>query len=109
MYNSVGERQEDQSSAIGELSPIASANQSQYPANNKLGATMMDQEMKQIAKIKMKQKKEIEQMIDYEMKLAQIKKKHEKKAQLMKAKELRHQAEIRRKQILQEEKKARDD
>ena len=35
----------------------------------------------------MKQKKEIEQMIDYEMKLAQIKKKHEEKAILMQGKE----------------------
>ena len=59
---------------------------------------MMDTEMKAIAKIKEKQKKEIEQMIDYEMKLTQIKKKHEEKAMLMKAKELRQAAEIRRKQ-----------
>jgi len=41
---------------------------------------MLEQELKAIEKIKEKQKKEIEQMIDYEMKLSEIKAKHEEKA-----------------------------
>lgn len=40
-------------------------------------SSMMEQELKAIRKIKEKQKKEIEQMIDYEMKMAEIKKKNE--------------------------------
>jgi len=34
---------------------------------------MLEQEMKAIEKIKAKQKKEVEQMIDYEMQLSKIK------------------------------------
>lgn len=45
MYNSAGPT-EEYSSAVGELSPIASVANSQYPMNKKLGSTMMDQEMK---------------------------------------------------------------
>ena len=36
-------------------------------------SSMLEQEMKAIEKIKAKQKKEVEQMIDYEMQLSKIK------------------------------------
>mgnify|MGYP007134745230 CR=1 FL=1 len=38
---------------------------------------MLEQEMKAIRKIKEKQRKEVEQLIDYELKMNQIKEKNE--------------------------------
>ncbi len=40
-------------------------------------SSMLEQEMKAIRKIKEKQRKEIEQMIDFEMKMAEIKERNE--------------------------------
>lgn len=40
-------------------------------------SSMMQQEMKAIEKMKLKQKKEIEQMIDYEVKMNQIRARNE--------------------------------
>lgn len=60
-------------------------------------SSMLEQEMKAIRKIKEKQKKEIEQMIDYELKLNQIKAKNENNIRLQQEKELRQTAEVARK------------
>lgn len=40
-------------------------------------SSMLEQEMKAIRKIKEKQKKEVEQLIEYELKMNQIKEKNE--------------------------------
>ena len=72
-------------------------------------SSMLEQELRAIEKIKEKQKKEVEQMIDYEMKLTEIKARHEEKARLAGEKEQRRQLEVKRKQKEQEEKKERDD
>ena len=53
--------------------------------------------MKAIRKIKEKQRKEIEQMIDYELKMNQIKAKNEANMKLQAEKEARHKAEVDRK------------
>lgn len=57
-------------------------------------STMLEQEMRAIRKIKEKQKKEIEQMIDFELKMNQIKAKNEANMQLQAEKEARHHLEI---------------
>ena len=56
-------------------------------------STMLAQELKAIEKIKAKQKKEVEQMIEYEMQLKIIKEKHEEKARLAREKEMRREAD----------------
>ena len=60
-------------------------------------SSMIEQEMKAIRKIKEKQRKEIEQMIDYELKMNQIKAKNEANMKLQAEKEARHKAEVERK------------
>ena len=51
---------------------------------------MLEQEMKAIRKIKEKQKKEIEQLVDYEVKMNQIKSKNEENMKKQAEKEARH-------------------
>ena len=75
--------------------------------NNK--SSMIEQEMRAIRRIKEKQKKEVEQMIDYEMKMNQIREKNEHNLQLQREKEQRMKAELMRKRALQEQKKAEDE
>ena len=53
--------------------------------------------MKAIRKIKEKQRKEIEQMIDYELKMNQIKAKNEENMKKQAEKEERHNVELARK------------
>lgn len=50
--------------------------------NQTKASSMMAQELRAIEKIKEKQKKEVEQMIDYEMRLTQIKQRNEEKAKV---------------------------
>ena len=52
-------------------------------------SSMIEQEMKAIQRIKEKQKKEVEQMIDLEMKMNAIKRRNEEKARLQAEKEAR--------------------
>ena len=59
-------------------------------------SSMLEQEMRAIRKIKEKQRKEIEQMIDYELKMNQIKAKNEANMKLQQEKEARHEAELER-------------
>ena len=63
---------------------------------NNQTSTMLEQEMKAVRKIKEKQKKEIEQIIDLELKMNQIKAKNEVNMQLQAEKEGRHHLEIDR-------------
>jgi hypothetical protein len=55
---------------------------------------MLEQEMKAIRKIKEKQKKEIEQMVDFEVKMKQIKDKNKDNLKKQAEKEARHQSEV---------------
>jgi len=70
---------------------------------------MIEQEMKAIRKIKEKQRKEIEQMVEYEIKMNQIKEKNEANMRLQADKEARHRAEIESKRKQQEFKKQQDE
>ena len=63
-------------------------------------SSMLEQEMKAIRKIKEKQKKEIEQLVDFEVKMNQIKAKNEENMKKQSEKEARHQAEVERKRKL---------
>lgn len=60
-------------------------------------SAMMQHEMKIIQKMKEKQKKEVEQMIDYEVKLNQIKARNELNIKIQEEKEARLKKEIDRK------------
>jgi hypothetical protein len=53
-------------------------------------SSMLEQEMKAIRKIKEKQRKEIEQMIDLEMKTAEMKEKNEANMRKQAEREVRH-------------------
>ena len=53
-------------------------------------SSMLEQEMKAIRKIKEKQRKEIEQMIDLEMKTAEMKEKNEANMRKQAEREARH-------------------
>jgi hypothetical protein len=55
---------------------------------------MLEQEMKAIRKIKEKQKKEIEQMVDFEVKMKQIKDKNEDNLKKQAEKEARRETEL---------------
>lgn len=55
-------------------------------------SSMLEQEMKAIRKIKEKQRKEIEQMIDFEMKQAEIKERNRANMQKQSEREARHRA-----------------
>ena len=68
-------------------------------------SSMLEQEMKAIRKIKEKQRKEVEQLIDYQINLNQIKERNEKMQQLQAEKEARHAAEVAEKRRQQELKK----
>jgi len=61
--------------------------------------------MKAIRKIKEKQRKEIEQMIEYEIKMNQIKERNEANMKIQADKEARHRAEVEAKRKQQELKK----
>ena len=50
--------------------------------NQTKASSMMAQELRAIEKIKEKQKKEVEQMIDYEMRITQIKQRNGEKAKV---------------------------
>lgn len=65
--------------------------------------------MKAIRKIKEKQRKEIEQMIDYELKMNQIKARNEANMKIQAEKEARHKAEVERKHHEQALKKEADE
>lgn len=64
--------------------------------------------MKAIEKMKQKQKKEIEQMIDYEVKMNQIRAKNEANIKQQQNKEARMKAEVERKRHEQLMKKEND-
>ena len=68
-------------------------------------SSMLEQEMKAIRKIKEKQKKEIEQLVDYEVKMNLIKSKNEENMKKQADKEARHAAELEEKRNQQELKK----
>ena len=55
---------------------------------------MLEQEMKAIRKIKDKQRKEIEQLVDFEVKMKQIKDKNEINLKKQAEKEARHLSEV---------------
>ena len=65
--------------------------------------------MKAIRKIKEKQKKEIEQMVDFEVKMNQIKAKNENNLKIQADKEARHLAQVEENRRIQELRKAQDD
>ena len=65
--------------------------------------------MKAIRKIKEKQKKEIEQIVDFEVKMNQIKAKNENNLKIQADKEARHLAQVEENRRIQELRKAQDD
>ena len=70
--NSLGQNSVDTKSVISKASAFRNVSQDSRLGGSVSGnkqSTMLEQEMKAIEKIKQKQKKEIEQMIDYEMKM----------------------------------------
>jgi hypothetical protein len=71
-------------------------------------STLLDQEMRAIERFKIKQKKEIEQVVGYELKLNHIREQNVKREALVKEKEQRQQRQILRLKQLQEEKKEKD-
>ena len=71
-------------------------------------SSMMEQEMKAIQKIREKQKKEIEQMVDYEVKMNQIRARNETNMKLQADKDARLKAEVERRRMEQQRKKEQD-
>ena len=63
-------------------------------------STLLEQEMRAIERFKAKQKKEIESIVSYEMRMNQIRKENQRREQLAKEKEARQQKEIERKRRL---------
>ena len=63
-------------------SGISATSPSSMISGGNAPSSMLAQELKAIEKIKSKQKKEVEQMIEYEMQLKKIKEKQEEKAKL---------------------------
>ena len=75
-----------------------------------LKSTLIEKEMKQLEKIKFKQQKEIEQTIQYEMKLEEIRKGNEEKMAAQHEKEEKKRRELEEKRKLEEEaKRLRDE
>jgi len=66
---------------------------------------MLDKEKKLIEKLENKQKQEIQQMIDYEMKLKETRDLNERKLDIAKERERKMKLEIERKQQLAEKDK----
>lgn len=60
-------------------------------------SSMMEQEMRAIRKIKEKQRKEIEQLIDYEVKISQIKQRNEANLIKQQQKEAKLRQEVEKK------------
>ena len=60
---------------------------------------MMEQEMKAIQKIKEKQRKEIELMVDYEVKMNEIRARNETNMKMQADKDARLKAEVERRRM----------
>lgn len=57
-------------------------------------SAMLDKEKKELEKIKFRQKKDIEQMMEYELKMEQIRERNEEKLKMQMEKEQRRREEI---------------
>jgi hypothetical protein len=55
---------------------------------------MLEKEKRELEKIKFRQKKDIEQMMEYELKMEQIRQRNEEKMRLQREKEERRRMEI---------------
>ena len=71
-------------------------------------SSMMEQEIKTIQKIKDKQRKEIEQMVDYEVKMNQIRAKNANNMKIQADKDTKLKAEVERKRMEYQKKKEQD-
>ena len=72
-------------------------------------SAMLEKEKKELEKIKFRQKKDIEQMMDYELKMEQIRERNEEKLKLTMEKEARRREEVGRQQKQQEERKKQEE
>jgi hypothetical protein len=70
---------------------------------------MLEKEKKELEKIKFRQKKDIEQMMEYELKLEQIRQTNEAKVQLQMDKEEKRRKQIAKQVKEQEEQKKQDE
>ena len=61
-----------------------------------LQSTMLEKEKKELEKIKFRQKKDIEQMMEYEMKMEEIRKRNEDKVRQQMDKEEKRKKEIQK-------------
>ena len=68
-------------------------------------STMLEQEMKAIRRMKQKQQREIEAIVDYEVKMQQIREKNEANIRAQKEREARHLQELYLRRQEQEQKK----
>jgi len=72
-------------------------------------SALLDKEKKELEKIKFRQKKDIEQMMDYELKMEQIRQRNEEKLKFQQEKEERRRQENSKKQAEQEEWKRKEE
>lgn len=68
-------------------------------------SAMLEKEKRELEKIKFRQKKDIEQMMEYELKMEQIRQRNEEKMRLQREKEERRRMEIAKQQREQDERK----
>jgi len=61
-------------------------------------SAMLEKEKRELEKIKFRQKKDIEQMMEYELKMEQIRQRNEEKMRFQREKEERRRMEVARQQ-----------
>jgi len=72
-------------------------------------SAMLDKEKRELDKIKFRQKKDIEQLMEYELKMEQIRQRNEEKLNFQKEKEERRRQDNNKKQREQEEWKRKEE
>jgi len=88
---------------------IIAANISAGSGGGEQSSTMIEKEKRAIEKIRMRQKKEVEQMMEMELQLERIRKSNEEKAVKQREKEMRRMEEVRLAQLEQDERKRREE